>query len=265
MSQEPASKRARTSGTPMITDLSAPSGWTFTPKTTPKSTTAYITDESGKKIRVQLPRMRAPFGVQEGMGAASGSSDSQETQSRPNLELDVSDPKLVEWGRKVDAAAISYVAANSKELMKKTMKREFVEQIFRGVIPPARNEYNPLMRTKITRSGTYATKIRVVTDSGSSITPLLHREGSIADIDRNDEVIPIVDVTGIWFANNSAGVTLGLSHVLVYKNSGGVEDVFNIPGVAGVECVSDSAPAPEPPVAPVNNASDDFVASDPFA
>lgn len=257
MSQEPSSKRARTDTNFGGAD---PSTWTFTPKTSPTGTTAYINDDAGKKIRLQLPRMRVPFGFREAGKMVGGAwVENTDGTSRPSMELDVATKDVREWGERVDRAVVKYIAANSKTLLKKEMSEDFVAQIFRGVIPPARDDYNPLLRTKITKTGTYATKVRVVVDSGSSTTPLCHRAGTFEDICRNDEVIPIVDVTGVWFASNSAGMTLGLAYVLVYKDSVDDADVFNIPGVAGVESVvvkEEPAPSQE---------NDTSVESDPFA
>lgn len=276
MSQEQPIKRSRGSGTMMFNETDPPSNWTYTVRTTPKSTTAYITDQAGEKIRIQLPRMRVPFGIQEPM---NGSDSKEESKSRPNLELDVSDPDLVAWGNAVTDAAITYVAANSKELMKKTMRRDFVEQLFRATITPSRNnEYNPLLRTKVTKTGTYATNVVVVTDPGSPTTPLRHRQGELSDIERGDDIIPIVDVSCIWFANNSAGITLTLAHAMVFKKTQASENVFNIPGVAGVESdttvpldgdktVASVAPTTLAPTAPgtVTVNFDSNLMDDPFA
>ena len=165
-----------------------------------------------------------------------------------------------------DDAAISYVAANSKELMKKKLSKEFVTQLFRSAIPEPRNkDYNPLMRTKITRTGFYATKVRVVTDPGSSTTPLRHREGTIDEISRGDEVIAVVDVSSIWFANNSAGLTVTLAHALVFKKLNEVEDVFTVDGVAGVEVDDSAPPAPTPTPSPEASDMSVCVNDDPFA
>ena len=260
--QEPAAKRARR-GTPKYNEVAAPSSWTFNVRSTPKSTNAYIFNADGSKVRMQLPRCRVPFGVQEPINAAG---DKEENKSRPNLELDVADPGLLAWGRAADAAAIQFVATNSKELMKKSMPKEFVEQLFRSAIPESRNtDYNPLLRTKITRSGFYSTKVRVVTDPGSATTPLRHREGTIDEIERGDEVIAVVDVASIWFANNSAGLALTLAHALVYKKMDEVEDVFSVDGVAGVEVdTTTSAAPPAPLLASVNEVAEGENA-DPFA
>jgi len=262
MSQEP--KRARSSGTPLFNQTPAPSTWTYTVRTTPKSTTAYIANTDGSRVRMQLPRMRVPFGVQEPLNAADSK---EESKSRPNLELDVSCPDLVAWGDAATAAAVDYIAENSRELMKKAMKKDFVEQLFRAPVQPARNEFNPLLRTKVTKTGTYASKVRIVTDSGSPTSPLRHREGTLAEIGQHDEVVAVVEVSNIWFANNSAGLTLLLTHVLVYKKSNDAEVVFNIPDVSSVEV--DDTPPPVA-VAPFNAAMSDFgtdedAVADPFA
>ena len=262
---EPSPKRVRTSNNFGGPD---PSTWTFTPKTSPTGTTAYISNADGQRIRLQLPRMRVPFGFREAGKMVSGVwVESTDGTSRPNMELDVSNPEVLDWGKRVDQAVIKYIAENSKALLKKdNMSEEFVTQIFRGVATAGRDDYNPLMRTKVTKTGTYATKVRIVVDPGSSTTPLCHQAGTFEDIDRNDEVIPIIDVTGVWFANNNAGMTLGLSHVLVFKESSDDSDVFNIPGVAGVQSI---APVKnDPPMkeeAPIDPANESTPEADPFA
>ena len=275
MSQEPAKKRTRR-GTPMFYEIAPPSTWTYNVRTTSRSSNAYIASAEGGRVRMQLPRCRIPFGVQEPVNSVLDTKE--ENKSRPNLELDVADPALVQWGASVNAAAVDYVAEHSKELMKKFMKKDFVEQLFRPVITPSSNgEFNPLLRTKITKTGSYATKVRVVTDPGSPTTPLRHREGTINEIERGDEIIAVVDVSSIWFANNSAGLTLTLAHALVYKKENEVEDVFTVGGVAGMEVDMGPPPAPALSLASGSNTSlppgtitvnlygEELVASDPFA
>lgn len=254
---EPAAKRART-GTPRYDEVPTPDTWTFTIRTTPKATSAYIANFDGSKVRFQLPRCRVPFGIQ--ISSEAGGSDAADAnKSRPNLELDVNDPGLVSWGRRVDDVAIEYISINSRELMRKEMRKDFVEQLFRRVIPAVRNaEYNPLLRTKITTTGTYATKIRVVTDPGSPTTMLRHRPGTLDDIQRGDDVVPVVEATKLWFANNSAGIVLSATHILVYKKRSNEDDVFTIDGVAGVHAENDT----KAPV--VMDATTNEVKDDPF-
>lgn len=228
-----ASKRA-CRGTPLFSDAPPPSTWSYTVKTTPRSTSAYIANADGSRVRVQLPKCRVPFGVQESLAMSSNGMD--ESSSRPNLELDVAGPELKAWATAATSAAIQFVSTNSKQLMKKEMRQDFVEQLFRPMATEPRNpDYNPLMRTKITRSGTYATVVRIVTDEGSATTPLKHRAGVLDEIEKRDMVIPVVEVSCIWFANNSAGLTVSLTHVLVFKQTTDVENVFTVDGVMGVE------------------------------
>lgn len=237
-------------------ESTSPSTWTFNVRHTPQATTAYIHNVDGSKIQVQLPRCRVPFGVQEPLNATSD-------KSRPNLELDIADPQLVEWCKEIDQAAIEYVTVHSGELMKREMSIDFVRQLFRPTLPTPRNDYNPLMRTKITRAGQYATNVRVVTNPGSATTPLRHRAATINEIERGDEVLPVVDINSIWFANNSAGMTISLAHVLVYKKSAEVANIFSVDGVAGIELDTGDAPS-QPPLntTDTNELGDEY--GDPF-
>ncbi len=236
MSQESDTKRARTS---LFAEHAEPSTWTYAVKSSSNGTTAYISNADGSKVRRQMPRMRTPFPVKCFVKADVPDAEAQEIQdacARPNLEFDVSDPELVAWGRQLDAAVIAYVAENSPTLMKKQFSETMITEFYRPIMTESKTgEYNPMMRTKFTKAGKYATKVSVVTDPGSEDTPLLHRPGTIRDIEPNDEVMGIVCVSSIWFQNKSMGVTLELLHALVFKQGSITNTEFQIEGVAGTQ------------------------------
>ena len=228
-------------------ELPHPSTWTFNLRVNDKtgSTMIYINDANKKKLTFQLPRMRTPFGVRESLA----SPDRQESTSRPNLDLDVCDARLLEWGKTVDSAIIDYIVENSKTLLKcKAPKsREVVEEMFRSIIPASNNaEYNPLMRTKFVNGSTnWSTKVVVETDPGSETTPLRFRAGTGADeIAPNDDVTAIVDLTGIWLANKNMGMSVSLSSVLVHKQASKKEFSFILP--SGVTCAEEEVVEAQP-------------------
>jgi hypothetical protein len=160
---------------------------------------------------------------------------------------------------------------DSKMVNKGAVDANFVRLIFSGLISDAKDEVNPLMRAKAMRDGRNATTERVVTSPGSADSDLTYYMGDLEDIQRNDEIIPIVEISGIWYINNSAGMLVRLVDVMVFKKTSDTTPRFNLPGVAGVKQVErDDAPAPrdedaEEAVDPAPLQDEEpHVASDPF-
>jgi hypothetical protein len=269
----PTPKQAKTDssgGMRHYYELPHPSTWTFNLRVNEKtgSTMIYINDANKRKLTFQLPRMRTPFGVRE----PQSTPGSEESTSRPNLDLDVDDQRLLEWGRTVDSAIVDYIVENSQSLLKsKTKKsREVVEEMFRPIIPPSNNaEYNPLMRTKFVKGTTnWATKVLVETKAGTDASPLRFRTSTIGsdDIAANDDVTPIVDLTGIWIANKNMGMSVSLSAALVHKKATQKEFNFILPsGVAGAEEESEDEVPDVTPTTAMDAPVTEPVETDPFA
>lgn len=239
-------KRARTEGAiPMFYDLD-PTEWQFNPN--PDNTMFYISykNDKNRPVRFQLPRMRTPFGAAPGYAPKGGPPPPAD---RRNVELDVADNELVKWGAVVDDAMVKYLCENN--VVKKSKGDEaFVRAIFRGLIPEGKDDFNPLLRTKAMKEGRHAAHIRVVSDPGSDTTDMTYYDGVLEDIESNDDVLAVVEVTGLWYINNSVGISVRLTDAMVYKKSNVSETVFNLPGVAGVTKVDRDAPTllPEPTV-----------------
>ena len=198
--------------------------------------------------RIQLDRLRCPFGVQDGL----------EVSSRQNLEVAISSEQLREWARSIDEQNINWIVANSVALFKKEMRRETLENNYRTLLTsPANAAYDPLLRLKINKEGFGATNVMVVVQEGTAETPLKWKHGSLADIERNSEVIPIVEISGLWFVSKSCGMTLLATDLLVFpKRRRGFD--FQISFAAGAvqytgeedDTGSSSRNMPEPSVAP---------------
>lgn len=276
----PSTKHAKVEPTPggmrHYYELPHPSTWTFNVRTNDKtgSTMIYVNDANKKKLTFQLPRMRSPFGVRE----PQSTPGNEESTSRPNLDLDVDDDRLVAWGRSVDTVMIDYIVEHSDTLFKSKGKgkvkksREVVEEMFRPIIPASTNsDYNPLMRTKYVKgTNKWSTKVVVEKCPGSDTTPLRYLKDKCADdICANDEVTAIVDLTGIWVANNNTGMSVSLSSALVHKSASESEFNFLLPaGVMGAEAESEEDVKDEPETCPdddVEAPAADVCESDPFA
>jgi hypothetical protein len=157
--------------------------------------------------RVQLERLRCPFGVQDGL----------EVSSRQNLEVAVSLDSIRAWTTMLDEQNLQWIVANSVLLFKKEMKRATVDALYRPLLTsPSNAAYDPLLRLKINKDGPQATNVMIVMQEGNADAPMKWRHGTLDEIERHSEVIPIVEVSGLWFVSKACGMTLVATDLLVF-------------------------------------------------
>jgi hypothetical protein len=208
------------------------------PRKNPKNGLNVYVQEStrcARNPRVQLEKCRAPFGVQDGM----------EESSRKNLELAVVSEEMKPWAVDRDEQNIGWITANCPALFKKEMKRNTVEALYRTLLtPPSNAAYSPLMRIKINSGGRQPTNVMVVLEDGTETTPMRWRRGTIADITPHSEVLPIVEVVGLWFVSKGCGMTMVATDLLVYPTQKRGFD-FQL-GFSAVRCDDDESKMPEP-------------------
>lgn len=225
--------------------------WTYQEPTrnTNGGTSVYMTDSrTGRNPKVQFPKCRVPFGLQDGKGE---NGETKQT-TRKNLELDVSDPTLRAWAQTLDAKNAQFVVDNSQQMFKKDMKLATVEALQRPLAPPSsKPQYNPLMRLKVNTAGRAPTRVMVVEEEGTSDAPLQWRTGTFADLTPGCHVVPIVEVSGLWFVSKGFGMTLAATDLLVYPTEDTVEFPFGLGGAAAVRVERSSRsndPEPDPSV-----------------
>ena len=189
----------------------SPSTWIYQqPRKTKNGGVSINLQQSASHLsapRVQLERLRCPFGVQDGM----------EASSRQNLEVAVSLETLRNWTTALDDQNLQWIVNNSVLLFKKEMKRATVEALYRPLLTtPANAAYDPLLRLKINKDGPQATNVMIVVNEGAANSPMKWRHGTLDEIERHAEVIPIVEVSGLWFVSKACGMTLVATDLLVF-------------------------------------------------
>jgi hypothetical protein len=187
-------------------------GWVYQePRKNPKNgMNVYIKEgvhAGATNPRMQMDRSSCPFGVQDGM----------EEGARKNLELSVSSEGMRAWATALDNHNTDWITANCPALFKKEMPRSTVETLYRPVLTPASNpSYCPLIRVKINSGGRAATNVMIVVDEGDDSRPLRWKTGSIADLTQHCQVLPIVEVVGLWFVSKACGMTIVATDLLVF-------------------------------------------------
>lgn len=165
----------------------------------------YLNAGDNKKIYVQFPFMRSPFGLSvftdEGTGRTSYSLD---------LSFDADNTAAMELHEKLkelDDIIVNTVAANSKEWLGKEFNVAVLkEALYKPMIRPGRDQYPSTI------------KLKVLTKPDGEFVPeaySMHRDKvSIDTLEKGQRAMAIVDLNQIWFIDNKFGVTIRLQQCL---------------------------------------------------
>ena len=167
----------------------------------------YLSSTGNKKIYIQFPYMRAPFGLSSYTDEAT-----KKTSYSLDLSFDTSDPTLAELEKKMkalDEKILKTVVDNSVEWLGKNYNIDVVrEALYKPIVRPGKGDYPSTM------------KLKILTDqkSGDFIPEAYNtrRENVPLDsIEKGQKVMAIVDFSQIWFIDNKFGVSIRLSQVLL--------------------------------------------------
>lgn len=159
-----------------------------------------IDSSDGGKILLQMPAMRAPFGLSAFTDAGSG-------KVSYSLDLSLDDAEVRAKLQEVDERVVKYVADNSQTFLGKPYKLEVIkEALFKPLVKPGKGDYAPTLKLKVVtgRDGNF---IPECYDSTRKSCPL-------DSIEKGGMVHTIVEVSQIWFIDNKFGVSVRLQQAL---------------------------------------------------
>ena len=135
-----------------------------------------------------------------------------EDGKRRNWELNLGDPALVKVLKEFDEYILDYAVKNSRTLFKKDLNRDQVEARYKDIVkPPKENDNCPYMIVKVTcPPSENPTPIKTIKDDGITL-----KNGSIEDLTKEAEVVPIVRTGGLWFMSDSFGVSFSAYKLIV--------------------------------------------------
>jgi len=169
----------------------------------------YLNSSDNKKIFVQLPFMRSPYGL---------SVYTDETSGRTSYSLDLSfDPdntesvQLLKAMTELDELVVNTVANNSKEWLGKNFNVAVLkEALYKPIVRPGKEQYPATM------------KLKILTKSDGSFVPeaysMKRERVSLDSVEKGQKVVAIIDLNQIWFIDNKFGVTIRLQQVLLEQS-----------------------------------------------
>jgi hypothetical protein len=172
--------------------------------------TVYLNGGDNKKLYLQLPFMRSPYGLSaftdEGTGRTTYSLDvSFDSDNADAMELH---DKLKE----LDEIIVNTVAENSKEWLGKEFNVAVLrEALYKPMVRPNKEPYPSTLKLKI------ATK-----PDGTFVPEAYNMQKEAVPLDtieKGQKAMAIVDVSSIWFIDNKFGVTVRLQQALLEQST----------------------------------------------
>ena len=169
----------------------------------------YLNAGDNKKLYIQFPFMRSPYGLSaftdEGTGRTSYSLD---------LSFDPDNTEAMELHDKLkalDEIIVNTVAENSKEWLGKDFNVEVLKQaLYKPMVRPGKEQYPATI------------KLKVLTKPDGSFVPETYNvqkeQVSLDSVEKGQKCMAIVDFNQIWFIDNKFGVTIRLKQVLLEQS-----------------------------------------------
>ena len=169
----------------------------------------YLNAGDNKKLYIQFPFMRSPYGLSaftdEGTGRTSYSLD---------LSFDPDNTEAMELHYKLkalDEIIVNTVAENSKEWLGKDFNVEVLKQaLYKPMVRPGKEQYPATI------------KLKVLTKPDGSFVPETYNvqkeQVSLDSVEKGQKCMAIVDFNQIWFIDNKFGVTIRLQQVLLEQS-----------------------------------------------
>jgi hypothetical protein len=170
----------------------------------------YLNAGDNKKLYIQMPFMRSPYGL---------SVFTDESTGRTSYSLDLSfDPDNTEAMalhdklKELDDIIVNTVAANSKEWLGKEFNVEVLKQaLYKPMVRPGKEQYPATI------------KLKILTKPDGSFVPeaysMQKQPVSLDTIEKGQKVCAIVDLNQIWFIDNKFGVTVRLQQTLIEQSA----------------------------------------------
>ena len=172
--------------------------------------TVYLNAGDNKKLYLQLPFMRSPYGLSaftdEGTGRTTYSLDlSFDAENEGAMQLHDSLKEL-------DELIVNTVAENSKEWLGKEFNVAVLrEALYKPIVRPGKEPYPSTLKLKIATKpdGTFVPE--AYNSRKESVT--------LDTIEKGQKAMAIVDVSSIWFIDNKFGVTIRLQQTLLEQST----------------------------------------------
>ena len=182
------------------------------------------------KIRFQLgiydgELLKAPFGV-------SKPAPQQENSTRRDLDLSVESDTCLDFLKRLDERNLEAAVEHSMDWFRKPLDKAVLRDRFKPIVrEPTKVEYRPTARTKIVvdaeRNNTQIFRVTKETPAAGGAPARIDEyvPATMADIQKGSKVMAIVETNGLWLGANQFGMSLNITHLIVWpaRQTRGIE------------------------------------------
>lgn len=185
----------------------------------------YEDNRSPKPLRIQMPKMKTPFGISGWDTSRLDKKDSSPTEnSNDTLELSVgSNNDIIEKIEQMDLIVISQAVDNSKEYFKKKYAEEYIKMQYKSALKFNENEegerdtkYPPRLKTKLYKDSDFVYKTQVFNTEKELLKIDVYNHLEI--LPKGSECVTLLECAGIWIINEKFGVSWRPAQMKVYKS-----------------------------------------------
>lgn len=188
----------------------------------------YEDGDRPKSLKIQLPRMKTPFGIS---GWSQASEDSLPKEStNDSLQFSFGEHSdLVEKFNKVQDMVIDHVILNSKkcfgnkkmipEVIKANFKPSVKYSLIDGEINP---EYPPSFRTKLYKDSSFNYSIKAYDEDKNPISLNIYNHTD--HLPKGSECIVLLECNGVFIVNDTYGIIWLPSQIKIYKSQFSLKD-----------------------------------------
>ena len=137
-----------------------------------------------------------------------------EDGKRRNWELNISDPNTLKIMIDFDNYIMKYAKDHSREWFKKDLNKDQIEARYKTIVKEPKegdSSQHKSMFIKINCPPTdNPTPIKKLLDDGHTLV-----DGTIDDLTKDAEVIPVIRTSGVWFMSDSFGVSFSAYKLIV--------------------------------------------------
>lgn len=156
-------------------------------------------------VKVQLCRkedpLRAPFGLSTPLGESNG---------RLTLDLEATD-ELAGWLARLDEAVVKAALSKCDEWFGHPMSEADVRSRHCPLLKAGKPGYPMTVRTKV-KTTNAVTEVFLTSDD-----PDVFPRGGVDDLKRNARLVPVAQLSSVWFVGKMFGVSLAVERVIVVK------------------------------------------------
>ena len=185
-----------------------------------KSKTSYINKSKNNQSRPRYQmaaqdeqRLRSPYGISKPF------DENEQEKDRKSLDLSIDSEALLAILTKLDAHNIQMAHKNCVAWFGKQMPIEHIGFLYRPIVSYDKDrKYKPTFRTKVNvnKNADNCTRFYTIREE-DGMTRYIEHDSSI--ITKGCRLVPICEISSLWFSSKAFGMTLDCTDVIVFSGS----------------------------------------------